>query len=95
MDSSVGSSYGRYGSSLCATGYSGLSGMVGLLSFTAILRCFWSIGNWIYQCMYFSLRMWLVFVLHAFCVSAFTVMYELFRFRCMYLSVCLSVTTVF
>ena len=27
--------------------------------------------------MYFSLRMWLVFVLHAFCVSAFTVMYEL------------------
>ena len=41
------------------------------------LRSLWSLGNWGYQCGYFAVRMWLVFVLHAFCVASFCVLWNL------------------
>lgn len=41
------------------------------------LRSLWSLGNWLYQCAYFAVRMWLVFVLHAFCVASFCVLWSL------------------
>lgn len=43
--------------------------MMELLTFSGIVRGIWGIVNWIYQCVYFGLRMWLVFVLHAFSVG--------------------------
>jgi hypothetical protein len=40
-----------------------------LLCVTGWYRNVWGLGNWVYQCGYFSVRLWLVFVLHAFSVG--------------------------
>ena len=59
------------GTSLCAVGVLDVVGAV------SGVRGLWSVGNWCYQCVYFAVRMWLVFVLHAFCVAAFCVLWSL------------------
>jgi hypothetical protein len=46
-------------------------GVVDLLSFSHLLRGIYGIGNYLFQLGYFSFRLWLVFVLHAFCLGAF------------------------
>jgi hypothetical protein len=43
--------------------------MYEVLCITGMYRMLWSLGNWVYQCGYFSVRLWLVFVLHAFSVG--------------------------
>lgn len=42
---------------------------------TAMVRGFWSLGNWAYTALYLGFRMWLVFVLHAFCLACFAELY--------------------
>jgi len=42
-----------------------------LFVFTALWRGVYGLGNYLFQMSYFSFRLWLVFVLHAFCLGAF------------------------
>lgn len=45
-----------------------------VLCVSGVVRGLWMVLNWVYQCVYFGVRLWLVFVLHAFCVGAFVEM---------------------
>ena len=53
QDNGVGSDSVRNGSSSShvLTSYSALCVFMDLLSFTSLIRCFWSVGNWLYQCL--------------------------------------------
>jgi hypothetical protein len=42
-----------------------------LFCVTSFLRGFNALINWVYQCSYFGTRLWLVFVLHSFCLGCF------------------------
>jgi len=50
-----------------------------LLCITSFLRGFNALFNWLYQISYFGTRLWLVFVLHSFCIGCFG---ELFTVAC-------------
>ena len=52
------------------------AGLIDVLTFSGLVRGVWGIVNWCYQCCYFGLRMWLVFVLHAFSVGCFMSLWD-------------------
>lgn len=47
-----------------------------VLSLTVLARTVYGLGNYLFQMTYFSFRLWLVFVLHAFCLGAFMELYS-------------------
>ena len=53
-----------------------MTGLLDVLTFSGLVRGIWGVVNWVYQCVYFGLRMWLVFVLHAFSVGCFMSLWD-------------------
>ena len=54
-----------------------LSWVQDLFSLTSFLRGFFPLMNWLYQISYLGSRLWLVFILHSFCISCFGELFSL------------------